>query len=250
MSSCACCNILVEKHKAITCVVCKLVYNHECLGLSATDARTINTNSKNIVGFGWTCDTCRKAPGNQLQELKALIMTLAGEVADLRTQLGREQSSVRAIDFEEVVQEVQLRQQRSRNVIIHGVPESTLRSGDERMESDRACVTGIIQTVHPDINANNIKPTRLGKYDAGRPTPRPVKVTLDSESLVLKLVKNNKKLKENAMYERISVSTDRTPRQMEYYRTLKQELQRRTSDGEVGLRLRYVHGMPRIVQEN
>ncbi|EFA10161.2 hypothetical protein TcasGA2_TC012351 [Tribolium castaneum] len=73
---------------------------------------------------------------------------------------------------------------------------------------------------------------RLGRYSGEGVRPRAVKVVLNNEDEVKAVVFNAKELKNHANYRNISLSMDKTPRQIAYYKQLQQELNDRTSKGE------------------
>lgn len=90
---------------------------------------------------------------------------------------------------------------------------------------------------------------RLGKFDSSRTDHRrPVRVTLQSDGLVAGILKKGHLLKGSATFSKIFISQDRTPMQLELYRNARAELGRRRANGETGIRIKYVKGIPEIVQ--
>lgn len=63
------------------------------------------------------------------------------------------------------------------------------------------------------------------------------------------MARKSKTLLQIESYRDVRVSMDHTPRQVQYYKNFKTELQQRTADGEQ-LKIRYVKGIPKIVPLN
>lgn len=139
------------------------------------------------------------------------------------------------------------RVKRSRNVIVFGVDEPRADSAATRKLEDENYVTALFNTleVHPVI----LRVFRLGRRkEAGG--KRPMKVVCQSEEAVHNIIKNVRKLKNKREFVNVSVSYDRTPRQLAQYRVLKEEVKNRLDSGEKNLRIRYVSGTPKIVSLN
>nr|CAI5826116.1 unnamed protein product [Callosobruchus analis] len=135
--------------------------------------------------------------------------------------------------FEQIAQEVSDRNVRKRNLIVYGVTEHA------KPHSRQARVTDTEQYFN-GIDIDSIKPQRLGKlYDGGR--PRANKITLKDEADVISLIRGAAKLKNYTAYSRICISFDRTSRQIQCYKKVKQELDERIASGEADLKIKYVN---------
>ena len=94
--------------------------------------------------------------------------------------------------------------QRQRNIIIHGVAEST--EGTQQ-DHDQKFVTGLIDTIKiPKPTIKNI--TRIGTQSTDK--NRPIKVVLSTEKEKTSLLRNLSALKGNEDYKGISVTEDLT----------------------------------------
>ena len=82
---------------------------------------------------------------------------------------------------------------------------------------------------------------RIGKVQTN--FTRPLKLTLKSASHVKWILKNREKI----MPSGVACASDKTLRQQEYYKSLKDQLDARQKDGEKDLKIKYVKGVPRIV---
>nr|CAH7719024.1 unnamed protein product [Callosobruchus chinensis] len=213
-AACKCCNQLFETHLLLTCCVCKDRYNHSCVSITANEVRTLNANK----GYDWSCLGCR-AVGKDIKGLTALIIQLQNDIKDLKAENARAADSSR-FSFEDVVSEViESRNEPNQNMSVN-----------ERSDSDTNAVIEIVNKIDPAISLSNIKPVRLGVFSDTK--IRPVKLST------------------SRTYSNVRISSDRTKRQMDYYKQVKRELMERRSTGDTNRRIRYFNDVPRIVQVN
>ena len=78
------------------------------------------------------------------------------------------------------------------------------------------------------MSTNNLKIQRLGRRTEAK--HRPIKIILRDEN--------------------ISISYDKTPREMDFYRQLKEAMNNRIMNGKRNLKIRHVHETPKIVKLN
>lgn len=183
-----------------------------------------------------------------VKDLKATVEALKEEVEALRESMSDASHSKSFSDnqFEEVVQEMTERDRRKQNIIIFNLPEPQVETlADKRLE-DCCQVRQILQITSPTVDLTDIVPIRLGKRDPAKSTPRPIKIRLSSHDIATDILKNSKKLKAKDNFSRIVMTSDKTPRQIKYYQTIKKELDERKSKGEVNLQIKYVRGLPQI----
>lgn len=237
---CSCCNKSAEQQYILTCSICKKLFKNTCVNISNSEVRIINPDK----GYDWSCTSCRTLKSD-LNELKALIIDLQQEIRSLKSHPERPNDS---FDFEEILVELDDRNNRKSNIVIFGVPESV--SGPDavnRVEVDKRKVFDILSVVDPDFEMGEIKPIRLGKFSNER--LRPIKITLNSENDVRRIIRNGNKLRSHSQYEKVFVSFDRTPRQLRHYRQLKDELEALRKDGKTNFKIRYVKGVQKIVED-
>lgn len=150
-------------------------------------------------------------------------------------------SSVQTIaTCDEIFTEIEERSSRAKNIIIVGIPESQNDTATSRQEYDRAEILRLIEPLHNDC-PQPTKISRLGKYKAGK--TRAVKVYFSSEGTAKNILRNRNKIDK----EHIKIFSDQTPYQRKYLQNLKEELQKRTSNGENGLNIKYIKGIPKII---
>jgi len=126
---------------------------------------------------------------------------------------------------------------RKYSIIAHGLAEPSGDTAETRIKSDCDTVEHMFHKTELDtISVEQI--TRLGKRsDEPDAKPRPVKLTVASETQkdqVLKQAKNLRKIKEGGM-DKVFIHQDLTPRQRQRRKILVQELKDRQQRGEQNL---------------
>lgn len=235
---CCCCQVVVEEHKSLRCCICKKIFNHTCIDITVSEIRIM----KSKRGFTWTCGSCDSL-GNDISDLKAVILQLKNEVADLKARSSDLQPVIEEDMFEELVQEMQERESRKTNFILYGAVEGSGASGAAHREADADVVKNILTKMA--INSK-FSVFRLGKFNAASPRPRPIRVSLESGQLVRSVVFAAMKLTSDPAFKDLRVSFDRTPRQQQHYNKLRSAVKERVAGGE-SVRIKHVRGVPKIV---
>jgi hypothetical protein len=91
---------------------------------------------------------------------------------------------------------------------------------------------------------------RLGRNKTNK--PRPLLLSLSSESEVLESLKrfNEKKASGGNSLQSLSISRDRTEMERSFLHSVRAELKTRVDAGEFDLTIKYVKGIPTIVSKN
>lgn len=197
------------------------------------------------------CQNCAQLL-DSINDLKATVASLKREIESLKQSVEESSNNVQlsGLDFETIVQEVEERNTRKCNLIIYNIPEQQAENPTERKSLDNEQAMKVIRFISPTVNIDDLKPIRLGKLDPTKHTSRPLRIRLRSEGVVGELLKKASSLKTSQDLSRIIISPDRTPRQSQYYQTVKTELNRRTAGGETNLKIKYIRGIPQIVSSN
>lgn len=183
---------------------------------------------------------------SDVRELKKAIDSLQKDLNDLK-----DNKEIRNSDnnmFDDVVQEITERETRKRNLVLFGPTEQHQVTTEERMLADKALIADILNTADTPTQNLNLKPIRLGRYSPGK--NRPIKVTLESEDQVHMIIKKARELKNVDRFKHISISVDRTPKQIEDYRNVKKAFDERKNNGETNIKIKYINGYPRIIHLN
>nr|CAI5863756.1 unnamed protein product [Callosobruchus analis] len=242
-TSCKCCGQLFDAHLLLTCSVCKERFYHNCVGVTSNEVRILSSNK----GYDWTCVECRGI-GRDLKDLRATIIQLQKDIKDLKEENSKLADNPRS-EFEDVVSEVTERIKRKSNVILFNVKEpDQSKTARERMDSDKTVVADILQNIDPEQPVANFKFARLGMFSNNK--VRPIKLILENEEMARKVRMKANNLKSHNTYKTVKLFPDKTKKQMEYYKMIRQELEDRHAAGDTNCRIKYVNDVPKIVQLN
>lgn len=149
-----------------------------------------------------------------------------------------------------IINEINERNKRAKNVIFYNIQESNSNQTGERLSYDNKQVNSTIASILVDTDnlPTPLKVIRLGRYQPGK--LRPIKAIFESDSIVFDIIRNKNKLTHSNPPSTIYISTDRTPYQRDYMKSLKEELMTRTKNGEAGLTIKFIKGTPKIVIAN
>jgi len=112
--------------------------------------------------------------------------------------------------------------------------------------SDSTTIQNIFDFLNLKTKPNSI--TRLAKPSSSNTTkPRPVKLRFSDQKDIFELFSYQNKLKSNSTWKDFRFSSDRTKQQQEYMSHLRQELLNRQSNGEQDLIIKYIKGIPKII---
>lgn len=158
--------------------------------------------------------------------------------------LDRHSNNIPELDV--IMSEINERQKRARNVVIFGVEENGGRDDKGRKLADIEFVNGLMSFLEVEPGVSKV--SRIGNSSENK--RRPLKVTFQSESDVLSVIRATVKLRGANDYRNVFISFDRTPKQLSQYKVVKEQLDLRKAAGEQNLKIRYVSGTPTIVRLN
>ncbi|XP_045541899.1 uncharacterized protein LOC123723365 [Papilio machaon] len=219
-----------DKNAKITCKGCKRAICIKCSGLTATELRVFGLQNPKL---SYLCDDCEEGL-RQVPALRKLVTELQHQVQELSKQRSN------AINLDMVIHEIEDRKNRSRNVIMYGLPESSSTSPEDRKEHDKLSVTKSLASLPAQV-PEIVSTFRLGKPSSNNSKPRPLKVVLTNKHGAITVLKNKNKLP-----KAISVQSDMTPYQRDELKKLRDELADRIDKGEKDLTIKYINKVPRI----
>lgn len=237
MSACLNCSTPLAGAATIACDGCSGLIHLPCAGLAADDRIT----RKKIRSVRVYCNRCADRV-DELNDLKVEIKNLTEKITSLERKVAQSStSSLNGGSMEDIIAEVNERLKRSKNIIIRGVPEQV--SGNDY--ADERSVSDLLDSFVSDTTPTSV--VRLGRTKPGiNDQPRPIKVTFSSESVVKKILKAKSRLVD-PKYKRVKIYDDQTPTQLKQLQNLRDQLKGRQESGEKGLTIKYVKGVPRIV---
>lgn len=199
-----------------------------------------------------------KALTNQNENVKSLekkLISLENENMSLNSKMVAMEEKIGTISTnctddmcEEIISEINSRNSRKCNLVFFGVDEPNQNlSPQAREEADKTKIVNLLNVVLPEENFLQVKPIRIGQYNQNK--KRIIKITLANEDMVISVLRNSFQLKNNQSFKSISISQDRTPRQIEYFKKIKAQMMERINNGE-NCRLKYINGVPKIINLN
>lgn len=192
---------------------------------------------------------CLDAINKKLDELEPRLKSTEDRLDEIEDRLENVQAGASKVDPESVLEELNDRSMRARNLLVYNIPESGSPDVKVRVAHDNDIANKLIESVIPS-QIKHHKTVRLGKINQGR--PRPLKIIFNSDVEVRSFIanfdeENIKKL--DARLADISIARDRTLRERQYLKDLRSELDKREKRGEKGLTIKYRNGVPAIVHK-
>ena len=140
---------------------------------------------------------------------------------------------------EEANKEARDKEQRKSNLIIFNLKESEKKSFEDQLSHDYDKVKEIVKTLDlPESITVDIK--RIHRLGDSNKKDRPLKIVLYNPGVRFELIKRYKKLLESRDSEirKVVISLDRTVKERNVYKALKQEIKKREAKGETDLIIR------------
>lgn len=208
------------------------------------------SNNKIITSFNLLTEKVTTIT-HRSNEHSTKINNLALQYEVLNSKLNSVEADIEAtklivpITAEELIFESIDRQTRMFNVLLYNLPET--QNDEANASSDSTTVEDIHDFL--GLRAKPIAVTRVGKFNANATRYRPLRLRYSSPEDTFEVFKCNKKLRMNSAFKELRISSDRTRQQQVYMGYLRQELHGRRSNGEQGLIIKYVRGVPLIVSK-
>lgn len=245
---CLKCNRKILDDQFCECDSCKQKIHYTCAELTASEIKCVQLKNKRTLLF--LCDNCQDGL-RQIPALQKRMSSLEGkldEVLKSITSLTNQNpinnqtytTMSTAMNYEEVISEMEERKNKAKNVMIFNVMESTSSDIEEKQKHDKIIVEDLVKPILDKPQEYIKKVIRIGKLGD---KPRPIKVILQDSDTALKILKN----KNRVNLALIKISSDMTIHQRNYLKELRSELERRKNAGENTLTIKYVRGIPTIV---
>ena len=242
------CSKALNDQGSIQCDRCSAWFHVSCTRLSKAHFKFLNSNPTNELL--WFCDPCTKNENNQinpgvlisqqatkLEALTQIVSTLQQQntliIEMLNKNSNKSTDEAIQIHVSEVLHEQKEKEEKKNNIILFNLPE--IGEDTENPEDlDLKNTLEVLSHVDPDIKTdalNSIRVTRLYKRKTGQdPAPRPIKITLDNPESRSKILSKAKKLKTYKKFGKLGLSADKTKKEREEYRQLKQQCEKLRGD--------------------
>lgn len=182
-----------------------------------------------------------------ISQLETRLSVNESKVLVLEEKLGSK--TQQEVNTESIISEMSDRARRSKNVMLFNVPESQDKNVDSRIKHDNDLVSKLIAFFMPNNSLCSFKTARVGRKSPNK--SRPLKAILNQESDVMNFLSRFSTESAAELDQRLSdvkASRDRTPREMELFKSLKAQLEERKSKGECDITIKYKNNVPSIVK--
>lgn len=186
-----------------------------------------------------------KAIHDKFEQLEPRIERLEHRVSDIESRVDARLAE--GSGFEETLMEINDRNKRLCNIILHGIAESSQSNTESKRKHDRQQIKQLLSDVHQETNLESIKFFRIGV--SKKNNSRPIKVIFPNadQARIFSKRFSDKYANEDGG---ISMSRDRTVKERNYLQKLRADLEVRKNAGENDLTIRYINGVPSISKLN
>jgi archaellum component FlaC len=180
----------------------------------------------------------------KIGDFEPRLTSVENEVQQLKSKLQDQHTQVA---MENIMEEFNERNTRSRNVIAYGIEETSTESQEK--SHDTNYVRLILEKAGLGNSLSKTLHFRLGKRTKSK--PRPLKICTQSNTEATNIFRAFGTGNESdSQLQGISLSRDRTKSERDYLAGLRENLKFRMEAGETNLTIKYVNGTPKIVQKN
>ena len=177
---------------------------------------------------------------NRVDAVTAAHQTLAMHSALQEQRISKLEAAPCPAGTDDVIEELNDRVARARNIIIFELPEPQNVSLEQARTTDAECARTLLQGICP-LGSHDLVVHRLGKSSSSK--SRPLCVGLDSSATVKRILQNKHR------YEGpCKISDDKTPLQRASLKLLREKLRDHHKKGESDMTIRYIRGVPKIVR--
>uniref|UniRef100_A0A8D8ZFU1 B box-type domain-containing protein n=1 Tax=Cacopsylla melanoneura TaxID=428564 RepID=A0A8D8ZFU1_9HEMI len=231
------CDLCNKSTAEINCNYCSKMICSICTELTATEISSLKKGKTKLKFECKICQSGQKSDPNQ--SLLSVINELREQICKLEAKLDGNNNpgdqNNGNLDIDAVVNEMEERRIRSRNVIMFQIVESNETDPEKRIKHDKQKAMQILANLDHQIQENEIFVRRLGK--PGNPT-RPLRVTMKNERDVKNVLRKSNANK--------NIKNDLTPIQRNKLKELNEKLQDKIQAGEEGWTIKYVRGHPQL----
>lgn len=234
------------KADAFPCDSCKRLLCSGCAELTASEVKCLLLKGKRKLIF--LCPECETGFWKVPILIKE-ITELKGQIEELKKNYlvnidKNQEQSVTCGESEEVINEIAERQRRASNIIVYNINESSVKNKTARITDECNKIKELLSGID-EVNKNEIRVFRVGKYDSNK--ARPLKVVLANKEEAMKILKNKQKI--IAENPNIRIYSDQTKKQREYYKATKAKLEAIIANGDESKTIKFINNIPTIVKK-
>ena len=218
-------------------------------GLTRAEEKILNKCKLKCMKI--VCTKC-EAEEKGICELKELFESLKIGMDEIRAKIEKNKMDVdEDVQIDKVIQEMELRKKKAKNIILYDVEESKSNDLKIRIDADMNNAKNAFKPIEGCSN-QILKVIRIGKQSkSGNEDDvktnlkiRPLKVIFTNETDVLKILRNKKRIK------KYKLAADLTNVQKNCISKIKNEFKERQNNGETNITMKYVDGFLKILPKN
>ena len=184
-------------------------------------------------------------------KLDGLDVRVCNEAAE-RTDSNSKDSRTIKESINDQIDEMKERDKRKNNLIIFNVEESNSEDIDVRKQHDMDEITELLSSVGLGVSSEVINPIRLGPKISDSKWPRPLRVSVDSESTKWNILKQSKNLtcQGKERFQTVFIKRDMTPMEREKDLLLRNQLkEKRKISEEKGEQIKWIIRSGKIIAQ-
>lgn len=236
--------------KAVDTVICDFCNSKLCNTCSELNVTEFGMMKKTRRRLKYQCKTCPKNnsldnPDNdKFTQIMQVITALQQQILNMQTKFEKLENVSKdnvnqsvQLDMETIMDEMEERKKRLKNVIMYEVPESGSSDTTSRINHDKEQANEILSSLEIN-NFHIVKTHRLGRAENGK--VRPLLVVSNNEQEVRNVLKNAR------LKRKRNVKRDNTPMQRNQLKELNTKLKEKENNGKQGWTIKYIKGQPKL----
>jgi len=233
---------------SVLCQLCSLWCHRECAGLSTAVFKSLALQVKEVGTAYWACKSCLsfaaktnmllKNMNSQITQMDSKITQNTTDITTNKRDIVKMGDGLKKVEKkvedvkkqveEEMLEEMQERESRRLNIVIHGIEEQDGPGENrEKAERDKEACGRIFSAMEAGVRRDQIKfCRRIGERARD---PRPLIVGLKSEEPRRKILENARRLP-TTKYENVNIVADLTRKQRQEEVKKREEAERRNQN--------------------
>ena len=218
---------------AFLCVICRKLATKINKTFKEGDAKMAEMESRLK-----TAELERKALAAKVEKMEGSTTQVNDKIVGMEKEIETGMEKAKKEVRQEMTTEMKAREERSENIVVYGMAESTEEGAEERRTEEKRKVVQMAEDIGVEVNGEFEVKFRAGKKVEGSDRPRPLIVRVADDHTRQMLLENARKLARKEEWRRVFLSPDLTWQQREEAREeerkLRSEAERKTEEAKNG----------------